>query len=66
LTASLERQDNTMTKEKVQKDKEQLEDTTEVIKSRKLEKDRQYNNKMKRQKDKEKLEGTKEVIRSRQ
>jgi hypothetical protein len=55
-----------MAKEKVQKDKEQLEDTTEVIKSRKLEKDRQYNNKMKRQKDKEKLEGTKEVIRSRQ
>jgi hypothetical protein len=39
-----------MTKEKVQKDKEQLEDTTEVIKSRKLEKDRQYNNKMKRAK----------------
>jgi hypothetical protein len=39
-----------MTKEKVQKDQEQLEDTTEVIKSRKLEKDRQYNNKMKRAK----------------
>ena len=55
-----------MTKEKVQKDKEQFEDTKEVIKSLKLEKDRQYNNKMKRQKDKEKLEGTKEVIRSRQ
>jgi hypothetical protein len=39
-----------MTKEKVQKDKEQLEDTKEVIKSLKLEKDRQYNNKMKRAK----------------
>ena len=39
-----------MTKEKVQKDKEQFEDTKEVIKSRKQEKDRQYNNKMKRAK----------------
>jgi hypothetical protein len=39
-----------MTKEKVQKDKEQFEDTKEVIKSLKLEKDRQYNNKMKRAK----------------
>jgi hypothetical protein len=34
-----------MTKEKGQKDKEKLEDTKEVIKSRKLEKDRQYNDK---------------------
>ena len=39
-----------MTKEKVQKDKEQFEDTKEVIKSLKQEKDRQYNNKMKRAK----------------
>jgi hypothetical protein len=39
-----------MTKEKGQKDKEKLEDTKEVIKSRKLEKDRQYNDKMKRAK----------------
>ena len=37
-----------MTKEKGQKDKEKLEDTKEVIKSRKLEKDRQYNDKIKR------------------
>jgi hypothetical protein len=39
-----------MTKEKRQKYKEKLEDTKEVIRSRKLEKDRQYNDKMKRAK----------------
>ena len=32
-----------MTKEKGQKDKEKLEDTKEVIRSRKLKNDRQYN-----------------------
>ena len=39
-----------MTKEKWQKDKERLEDTKEVIRIRKQEKDRQYNDKMKRAK----------------
>jgi hypothetical protein len=39
-----------MTKEKGQKDKEKLEGTKEVIRSRKWKKDRQYNDKMKRAK----------------
>ena len=39
-----------MTKEKGQKDKEKLEDTKEVIRSRKQKNDRQYNDKRKRAK----------------
>ena len=39
-----------MTKEKGQKDKEKLEDTKEVIRSRKQKNERQYNDKMKRTK----------------
>ena len=39
-----------MTNEKGQKDKEKLEDTKEVIRSRKQKKDRQYNEKRKKAK----------------
>ena len=44
------RTDNTMTKEKGQKDKENLKGTKKVIRSRKQKKNRQYNDKRKRAK----------------